>query len=267
MEEDLSGGAGDDRPPILEKLAEVLGTPIEAKKGHKKKSSDPTRGQTQTRSQAKSTTVTGTNSKIVTFKLVPNGSPALVDLPQIPKKSAQDKRLDRLEALLVSQAENNQSFKDSLMSTLSLEQKSNAKNPKHDSRPTTHWGRADPGEDMLDWDGEEEYDYEEDYTPYSQSQFHSISDEEEDVLVSEDKPDEDGGKVIETVKPQTEVLAAAVSNETEIGEEPTGFASKFANVTVGASIDPGMATSMEYLMRNKLAEKPLNEVLENDNTP
>ena len=56
-----------------------------------------------------------------------------------------------------------------------------------------------------------------------------------------------------------------MTKETE--KLPSGFAVKFATITVGKPIDPVIATSMEYLMKNKLADKPLADMLDKYDTP
>ena len=98
---------------------------------------------------------------------------------------------------------------------------------------------------------------------YTYNQFHTMSDSEGDIEMVEEEED--------TRPPlgltlHMEMLAEAVSNETQI-LVPTGFTVKDAAVTVGKHIDPVMATSMEYLLRNKLAEKPLGEMLDSYDTP
>ena len=63
----------------------------------------------------------------------------------------------------------------------------------------------------------------------------------------------------------TEVLAEAVSNDTEV-LEPTGFAVKYAKVTVHKPTNLVMATSMEYLLKNKLDDNLLGVLLPSPGT-
>ena len=48
---------------------------------------------------------------------------------------------------------------------------------------------------------------------------------------------------------------------------PTGFASKYATESAGSPIDGEVAVSLEYLMTNQLAEKPLMDTMDKYDTP
>ena len=177
----------------------------------------------------------------------------------IPKKTAQDKMLDRLETILMAQDQRQQSFQESVLQTLSAEK---AYGPQRRSFERFYTPEEDySGYEHYygDEDGEEE-DY-----PYNE--FEAVPSEEE-IEMEEEQPD------IEP-KEHTEILPEAVCNEivkkppaTNDKEKITPtFASKYGNEPKGEEIDHNLASIMTYLLTNRLDDKVINEVLEKYNTP
>ena len=247
----------EDRPPLLEKMTIELN----AKSAPEAKNKPPKDTKTPIKpSKGKSVKPAATN----TFAFVPKTTSTPTALPapkgKIPRKAGSaastssdgevSKRLDRLEALMTTQYEQNEIFKENIMSALSVEQY--VDNDENHEYPCQ----------------EEQYEDSED--PYY-NQFHHMSDEETIPL----KDEEDDAQQATNVTGQTEILSEAVCNEIpdkskSVTEEPpvaSGFAVKFAMVTVGDNIDSVVATSLQYMLTNKLAEKPLNEMLDRYDTP
>ena len=170
-------------------------------------------------------------------------------LATIPKKSAADKRIDRLEDLMLKQNE--------LLESL--------------TQPPPMYGQ----DDEYEQDYGQNFDQGQDY-PYDQ--FVTVDSDEEmdealvDPLEEEPKPSTSTAGM----PPQTEVLPEAVCNEklestTAPVEKsiqiPSGFAAKFAAVPTGEAIDQNLANSMSYMLTNKLSEKAVSDVIEKYDTP
>ena len=191
------------------------------------------------------------------FGFVPAAASTPLATPpgRIPLKTTSDKRLDRLEAMMTTQFDRNEEFKETIMSALSVEQ-----------MPRTPDNYDAQGEVYDEPEGYDEGTEEEEGYPFNQ--YHTMSDEEEDIDMAEDG--EQPGPSSNSNPGQTEVLPEAVSNVVPVKKTDTtasGFAVKFAMTTVGENIDPVIATSMQYLMTNKLAEKALTEMLDKYETP
>lgn len=179
-------------------------------------------------------------------------------LGKIPHKSATDKRIDRLEFMIQSQNK-------LLMQTLCPEEENEyegnfgynqhhyAQDGYYEAQDGYYEGDED-GEGLHHMDEEEELD--------------------EALIDPEDTEQEDDLPTNAGAMPprQTEVLAAAVSNEIKPAEstnpsEPSGFAAKFAPVPTGPAIDDELAKCLSYMLKNKLAEKPVQDVIDKYDTP
>lgn len=90
---------------------------------------------------------------------------------------------------------------------------------------------------------------------------------DEDGELGEEEPcDELSGGVDLTAAIDMPAQSTAM---TEVPTEPavSGFAGKFAASSYGSEIDTGIASSLQYLLTNRLGEKPLNDICDLYDTP
>ena len=157
----------------------------------------------------------------------------------IPLKTAAEKRLDKLETLIVDQQSDNKEFRDFIMNAMSLQPQD---------------GEEENGQGDECYEGYEQVDSEDDQENVPMNG--QDNDEAENTANA-------GVAPIMVPNPQ----AGTTAVETLTPAKAQGFAAKYATEAAGKPIDEVMAVSLNYLMTNQLAEKPLLEMMEKYESP
>lgn len=209
---DESEEKGDRQSPLHELAKDLSGSNTGAKSSLS----------LQTRPSLFASFATTQNATAASDPTAPLPAPAM----KIPRRSrdndATEKRLEKLETLMTSQADSNEKFRGNIMSIL------------------MSMSQGQSGYD--EYDGQEE-----DYA------------DEADADVDEA---ERQGEAFESPE-VTEVGKSMLTEEMPV----SGFAVKFASSSYGDEIDGETASSLQYLLTNKLAEKHLTDLLEKYETP
>ena len=222
-------------PPLLEKITnELTETKKSAKTSTKRAQGTLPRSETITSSKSKKLAATTAHKNV--FPL------ANFTIPK--KKIDEDKlceRLDRMEALMNKHMEKAEEFKDTMKSA-----------NEQFKEEVMH---------ALSFDdqGDEHTQYSQYYGEEAHHDDHTMSDDddiEEKISSPTESPPSPKAE-------NNDMAQAKMPSEST----PSGFAAKFAMTTVGEEIDPDVASSMQYLLTNRLAETPLNDMLDRYITP
>ena len=158
-----------------------------------------------------------------------------------------DDRLNRLEAIILAQNDENNNFKELIMNSLSLEHN------------VPHSLGVDPQLNYVEDDMDIPMDYDEDYFPPEQPG--RVDSENLDYsIVSEHHalPDLRQSETVDVSNPGPNKLARC---------DAVGFAAKYATESSGPELDSFVSDSLKYLMNNQLLEKNLNDMMDKYNTP
>ena len=203
----------DRQSPMLELAKDLSGSNTGAK------SSPPS----QSRPSLFASFATTQNATAAPDPPAPLPAPAM-KIPRLSRHNdATEKRLEKLESLMTSQAASTENFRGNIMSILmSMSQGQSGYDECYDGQEDDYAVEADADVDEAERHGE--------------------AFESQEV---------------------TEVGKSTLTEEMAV----SGFAVKFASSAYGDEIDRGTASSLQYLLTNKLAEKHLTDLLEKYETP